>query len=95
MGNPPFEDVSPIKNWWFSSAMLVYQRVLGGIQFFHRKFPPQHRGLVEPWNHWEAAKLAKNMDAPVVEAVPEEVEVKLNRWAKLPRDSRFFPIQLG
>ena len=25
--NPPFEDVSPIKKWWFSIAMLVYQRV--------------------------------------------------------------------
>jgi len=27
MGNPPFEDVSPIKNGWFSIAMLVYVRV--------------------------------------------------------------------
>ena len=68
---------------------------IGRNPVFSPKISPQHRGLVEPWNHWEAAKLAKNMDAPVVEAVPEEVEVKLNRWAKLPRDSRFFPIQLG
>jgi len=30
MGNPPFEDVFPIKKWWvFQLAMLVYQRVLG------------------------------------------------------------------
>ena len=28
MGNPPFEDVSPIKNWWFSIARLVYLWVL-------------------------------------------------------------------
>ena len=27
MGNPPFEDVFPIKNGGFSIAMLVYQRV--------------------------------------------------------------------
>ena len=26
MGNAPFEDVSPMKEWWFSIAMLVYQR---------------------------------------------------------------------
>jgi len=26
MGNPPFEDVSPIKDWWFSIAMLVTTR---------------------------------------------------------------------
>ena len=23
MGNPPFEDVSPIKKWWFSIAMFL------------------------------------------------------------------------
>ena len=28
MGNPPFEDVSPIQNGGFPIAMLVYQRVL-------------------------------------------------------------------
>ena len=27
MGNPPFEDVSPIKNDGFPIAMLVYERV--------------------------------------------------------------------
>ena len=27
MGNPPFEDVSPIEKWWFSIAMLVYQKL--------------------------------------------------------------------
>jgi len=27
MGNPPFEDVSPIKNGGFPIAILVYQRV--------------------------------------------------------------------
>lgn len=61
--------------------MLVYQRVLGGIQFFHRKFPPS-TGVW--WNlvDWEAAKLAKNMDAPVVEAVPEEVEKKTKSMGK-------------
>ena len=37
MGNPPFEDVSPIKKWWFSIAMLVYHRVT-----------PIYRGLT----HW-------------------------------------------
>ena len=36
------------------------------------------------WNlvDWEAAKLAKNMDAPVVEAVPEEVEKKTKSMVK-------------
>ena len=28
MENGPFEDVFPIKKWWFSIAMLVYQREL-------------------------------------------------------------------
>ena len=30
MGNPPFEDVSPIKDGGFPIAMLVYQRVVSG-----------------------------------------------------------------
>ena len=41
MGNPPFEDVSPILKWWFSIAMLVYRRVseaLGGILSHDIKF---------------------------------------------------------
>ena len=28
MENGPFEDVFPIKKWWYSLAMLVYQRVI-------------------------------------------------------------------
>ena len=27
MENGPFEDVFPIKKWWYSIAMLAYQRV--------------------------------------------------------------------
>ena len=43
MGNPPFEDVSPIKNGVFPIAMLVYQRVYGEHLFlsFHL-FPGLH-----------------------------------------------------
>ena len=30
-GNPPFEDVCPIKKLWFSIAMLVYQSVVHDV----------------------------------------------------------------
>ena len=39
MGNPPFEDVSPIKDGFFSIAMLVYQRVhLGKLTWNPKKW---------------------------------------------------------
>ena len=75
---------------WNSTAnqLNTFYLELGGIQFFNRNFlPREFPPAPGSWNlvDWEAAKLAKNMDAPVVEAAPEEVELKLNRWAKLPR----------
>jgi len=40
MGNPPFEDVSPLKKWWFSLAMLVYERVTASFGVPFSSFPP-------------------------------------------------------
>ena len=58
MENPPFEAVFPMKKWWFSIVMLVYQRVMEPLKngtrvqkpprYFHKKggstHPPKSKG---------------------------------------------------
>ena len=48
MGNPSFEDVSPIKNGGFSIAMLVYQRVIRHFLERILEFPLQKNN--DPWS---------------------------------------------
>ena len=42
MENGPFEAVFPIKNWWFSIAMLVYQ----GVDVFFMVWIPRKMGIL-------------------------------------------------
>ena len=53
MGNPPFEDVSPVKHGDFSIAMLVYQRVRARVVLKKGAFQSWTRHLLEWTFLWD------------------------------------------